>query len=60
MYVCVHMETDNMLRYGNESNKWWNIIKKKILQAGLRNKIVLMQYTVCCLFEMIHDRALSN
>jgi hypothetical protein len=36
------------------------LLKKKILQAGLRNKIVLVQYTVFCLFEMIQDRALSN
>jgi len=59
MYVYIWKQTTCLDMVTNPTNDEI-LLKKKILQAGLRNKIVLMQYTVCCLFEMIHDRALSN
>ena len=60
MYVCVRMETDNMLKYGNEANKWWNIIYKKKRSFMLVWEIKLFYALYSMLFEMIHDRALSN
>jgi len=58
MYVHIWKQTTCLDMVTKPTND--EILLKKILQAGLRNKIVLVQYTVFCLFEMIRDRALSN